>query len=204
MTAFASHCALQIERRSNRYKRNNRNELAAIARSKSFGLGRLKLNLSAGFSASSLDPPADEPDDEAYQLTQSMRAILSILMIASLVLQAMFGCCRLGSLHCAHGADEAVSAVDCTSDHHAKVAPNLPGEPCHCKVQCLGLCNYLPTAKVRIEPLSTSLPVALAAIISATGASHFREAYSQGRWEHSGGESLAPLRLHLLNQVWLT
>src|SRR6516162_2884415 len=142
MTTFATHYGLQIERRSNRYKRNSRNELAAIARPKTCRHGRLTFNLSAGFSASSLDRPADEPDDEAYQLTQSMRAILSILMIASLVLQAMFGCCRLGSLHCAHAADEAVSAVDCMSDHHAKVAPNLPSQPCHCKVQCLGLCNY--------------------------------------------------------------
>jgi hypothetical protein len=133
-----------------------------------------------------------------------MRAILSILMIVSLALQAMFGCCRLGGWHCAHDADETVacSSADCLGDHQAKVAGGTAGEPCHCKVECAGLCNYLPSAKVLVEPHTEEASFVLA-IVPDRSASQLNRVASLNRWEHSGGESLAPLRLHLLNQVLL-
>ena len=133
-----------------------------------------------------------------------MRAILSILMIVSLALQGMFGCCRPGGWHCAHDADEALSAASCQGDHQAKVASGAPCEPCHCKVECAGLCNYLPTAKVRVEPLTAEAFFVLADIIPDGATSQLSRVAWLVKWEHSGGESLAPLRLHLLNQVWLT
>jgi len=121
-------------------------------------------------------------------------------MIVSLVSQGVFGCCRPGRLHCAHDADEAASV----GDHQANVAAGAPGEPCHCKVQCIGLCSYLPSAKVRIEPLAAEAPFVHAAVIPYGDASRLNRMSAYIEWEHSGGESLAPLRLHLLNQVWLT
>jgi len=126
-------------------------------------------------------------------------------MIVSLALQAMFGCCRLGGLHCAHDADEAVacSSADCLGEYQSNVAAGAAGEPCHCKVECAGLCNYLPSAKVRIEPRTEEASFVLAAIVPDSGASQLNRIASLVRWEHSGGESLAPLRLHLLNQVLL-
>src|SRR5262245_37594836 len=121
-------------------------------------------NLGAGFSASSLDRPADEADDEAYQPAQTMRALLSILMIVCLVMQATFGCCRLGCPGCADEACEfdgaPVSIASCHHEHHADSAG-----PCRCEAQCRGVCNYVASSKMQIEPSASDSSAAPVAVV---------------------------------------
>ena len=115
-------------------------------------------------------------------------------------MQATFGCCRLACLGCAHeGCEgELVSDAECQGGHHAGTA-----EPCPCEPQCRGVCNYVTGSKVRIEPPASSFSTAPAVVVPVNFAARSLETSLGDRWEPPGGESEPPLRLHLLNQVWL-
>jgi len=130
-----------------------------------------------------------------------MRVLLSILMTVCLVMQATFGCCRSGCPGCAHEACDfdgaPVSIFACHHDHDGSA------EPCPCESQCRGVCNYVVGSKVWIERPASSYSAALAAAIPVNFAARSPDVTLRERWEPPGSESQLPLRLHLLNQVWL-
>ena len=130
-----------------------------------------------------------------------MRAILSIFVTVCLVMQATFGCCRLGCPGCEHEVCEFDGAPASIAAYHPDHAGSAG--PCRCESQCRGVCNYVAGSKLRIEPLASGFSTALVAVIPASFASRSLEVALRDRWEPSCGQSTPPLRLHSLNQVWL-
>jgi hypothetical protein len=132
-----------------------------------------------------------------------MHAILASLMAAVVSIQALLGCCWHHARLCAQ-CEPAVKTVQpkaCCHRHQAK-ATDEPGQPkpCNCRIECEGLCTYLPPQKTHIDV--APLPVAFdcVAILPARAESHPAPA-----WEPSGGPAPAgpPLRLHLMHQILL-
>lgn len=133
-----------------------------------------------------------------------MQVVLSNLMAAVLFIHAVLGCCRHPSLACASCNDptaQASRAASCCKQHRSE---NGQGEqrqaPCKCKVECRGVCTYLPPQKTQLDCQPALLPFDLLALNPASTAGP-----SALPWEVLRG-SLAlepPLRLHLLHQILL-
>ncbi len=131
-----------------------------------------------------------------------MQALFANFLTVTLVAQSIFGCCRHGI------ADELVGNTmssiidgDCCHDcdHCRKTCS--PGAPCHCKPQCKGVCTYLRGAKVRFDYAADWTQVNLATTDQTSLAiRHSMRVFSVD----NGRNCLAPpLRLNLLNRVWL-
>jgi hypothetical protein len=56
---------------------------------------------------------------------------------------------------------------------------------------------------MRIEPSASGPSTAPVAVVPASFAARSLDLARRDRWEPTGGESALPLRLQLLNQVWL-
>lgn len=150
-----------------------------------------------------------------------MQALLTNLTAFSLCIHALIGCCW----HHAHGATcHAESTVvskssaspkcagcchhcrhvsdDTPADHQRDGDHSAPRAPCNCKVECHGVCTYLPPEKQQLDNLADApafdLPVLMIdqgyAVIGPAG-------YCQ--WLADSGPTIAPARLHLLHQVFL-
>src|SRR5262249_30896981 len=117
-----------------------------------------------------------------------MRALLSILMIVCLVMQATFGCCRLRCPGCADECEfdgEAcefdgapASIASCHHEQHA-CAPC----PCRCEAQCRGVCNYVAGSKMQIEPSAGDSSTAPVAVVPASFAARSLDLARRDRWE---------------------
>jgi hypothetical protein len=135
-----------------------------------------------------------------------MNAILSILTAAALFIHAAMGCCWHHTHHCGHG--DATTAgvsqpVQCCKHHHPAQHGKQPADPCKCKVECHGVCIYLPTQKTHIDAPRIVIPFNHVAVIPALADTHHLSA--PFRLDGTGGalESEPPLRLHLLHQILL-
>jgi hypothetical protein len=126
-------------------------------------------------------------------------------MSAVLLLHAALGCCW----HHAHKCDGCETAsVESSADHcehagcheqHGSGCHQNPS-PCKCRVECQGVCTFLPPGKVLIDlvPLVSSLDVTNVAF---RGGDLSSARYAA--WSGCCPNLEPPLRLHLLHQSLL-
>jgi hypothetical protein len=135
----------------------------------------------------------------------SVNAITSSLMSVLLVIHAMLGCCW----HHAHAcvgqeasAQPTAHGSSCCQHHDCPQRQEQPAAPCGCKIECQGVCIYLPTQKVLIDNSPLAVAFEFAAVDRTLDGSHVPTAIS---WEVASGAiaSSPPLRLHLMHQILL-
>lgn len=133
-----------------------------------------------------------------------MHAVVSNLLAGLLLIHAMLGCCWHSAHTCTRRDRDAcpvVKKVCCHHCHHKQQSENPPA-PCKCRVECKGVCTYLPTERIQIDgtQLASSwqhlvvLPVMLEAPCASN--SNWKPADGVLAWQ-------PPLRLHLLHQIIL-
>jgi hypothetical protein len=124
-----------------------------------------------------------------------MHAVVSSLMAATLLVHAVLGCCW----HSRCDQQQTKGAACCK--HHEHCQDQEPAKPCKCRVECHGVCTYLPTQKVQVDTPEVVVPFDFVATLSfAVGAdlaSALREAV------YLPDDIEPPLRLHLAHQVLL-
>ena len=155
-----------------------------------------------------------------------MQALLTHLTAFSLGIHALVGCCWHHAHECACQAGTQVVVADaetpklaacCHHCHRLSDSPSdlTPGDcrseddqsshppaPCNCKVECHGVCTYLPPQKSLVDGFDDSAAFDLSPLaIDQSCAAATRAAYWE--WPADSGDAAAPLRLHLLHQVFL-
>jgi hypothetical protein len=125
-----------------------------------------------------------------------MHAYVASLMAVLLAVHAAVGCCW----HHAHACETVEVAKPCCSHHQHEQKSQQ--QPCRCDVECEGLCQYVAPEKVRLDGPGF---VGWLEFV-APGGTFADRSIVNGTWH---GESWSPidsgppLRLNLLNSVWL-
>ncbi len=134
-----------------------------------------------------------------------MHAVLSHSMAALLFIHALLGCCW----HHAHRSAPSESTPAQTSKpvaccHHQDEGESeqQPQAPCDGRLECQGICTYLPPQKTQIDFAQVLLPFDHVAVLPAAGSDCLAPTAS---WEFNCGplDLKPPLRLHLLHQILL-
>ncbi len=141
-----------------------------------------------------------------------MRAILCNLLATMLLVHALAGCCRCHRDAVAQNDATPVEQVatkcccehcDDTATHHTT---QHGSSPCDCKIECKGLCIYVPTPKCVVD---ASQMVRAFDSVPATGAEQISSLLqlavaSRCNLEMRGDVAQwPPMRLHLLHQIIL-
>jgi hypothetical protein len=138
-----------------------------------------------------------------------MQALVSKLMVALVLAQAVSGWCCHRPCHCLddEAAENSLAGIDdcghdecCHDEVHAASAFHASSH-CQCH-ECLGFCTYVAGAKLQIARPHTM--VGLDALATNAAATHTQLAASQ--WSHFSPASVhfgPPVRLHLLHQSLL-
>ncbi len=133
-----------------------------------------------------------------------MQVLLSNSTALVLLVHALLGCCWHHAPACHEPEAEPAAAVACCSHHqHAEDGcGHTPVEPCKCKLECHGICTYLPPQKTSLDAPELIVPFDFVALTLAT--SHL-SASPEASWDAaiSPGSSGCAHRLHLLHQVLL-
>ncbi len=133
-----------------------------------------------------------------------MRAGLTYLLTAVLVVHASLGCCWHTGQHCDACDDESLALsqpATCCKQHHDQ-RPHVPG-PCKCRLECQGVCTVVCPKKMQVAKATTLVPgpsVVSAAILLTTV--NWRNPELRADSRGAAGVS-APLRAHLLLCVLL-
>lgn len=136
-----------------------------------------------------------------------MRAFVSNLTAAMVLVHALVGCCRHQDHHFV-GCDntecsDSLVAGCCHSDDAASSHENeRPFAPCDCKLACKALCVSLPPEKALIDAGQSVRCIDVVAVASASGAISASTAHfycDAMRVFHAE----PPLRLHLMHQIIL-
>ncbi len=135
-----------------------------------------------------------------------MYGLLSNLTACLLLAHALLGCCWHHSHDCS-GCDSTSTAESppehcCKHHQQARDEGAKPAAPCNCKVECHGVCTYLPPQKTQLDCPDIALPFDFAILIPAMADAQVASAIPWERASDSGGGKFS-LRLHLLHQVLL-
>ncbi len=135
-----------------------------------------------------------------------MHAILPNLMAVALLAHALLGCCwhhAHNCVQCDKPTPAAARSVACCKHNHGQdQQKQQPTGPCKCKLECAGVCTFLPTQKTQIEKSQLAATYNLAAIVPALSDYRVPSEFAWMRTSDAAGAEL-PLSLHLLNQVLL-
>ena len=134
-----------------------------------------------------------------------MRAFVSNLTVAMLLIHALVGCCRHHEHNCCESTIErdSLAAGCCHDDHasgdHEHEAPTPPGQN---TFGCQGVCTYLPPQKVLIDAPQLVNSIDFLAIVPTTANGY---AAAGTFWDRTRVAQAPepPLRLHLLHQIIL-
>ena len=159
-----------------------------------------------GFFRNSLDRLADEDNDTLGGFVRVMHAFLSNLMAAALLAHALLGCCWHHAHKCVQ-CDETTQSVShsaacCKHDHGPSQQKQQQPTPCKCKLECAGVCTYLPTQKTQLEQPQSAALFDFAAIVPVLAGVGTPSEFTWQRTLDSAGADL-PLRLHLMHQILL-
>ena len=132
-----------------------------------------------------------------------MDRVLSSAIAALLFIHTACGCCwhhAHQSAACGHTQLPGLAGA-C---HHEKCPPGDESSdgPCRCRLECQGVCTYLPPQKTRLDSPQVVVPFDLVAAVSASAEAHSGSAWHGGAELHSSHVG-PPLRLHLLHQIFL-
>ena len=156
-----------------------------------------------GFSRNSLDQSADEDNDILGWYRSYMHAILSNLMAVTLLVHALQGCCWQYAHGCVQCVKPVSKATACCKHHHAKCQQKqAPCVPCKCKLQCQGVCTYLPQQKTQFDRPQPAIQHDFAVVIPVLAGCKVVSESVSGR-NHAAGPLKLPVRLHLLHQILL-
>lgn len=137
-----------------------------------------------------------------------MHAVFSNLMASALFIHAVLGCCWHHAHVCVRcdgtsdGVSQPVACCKCRQGEGENRPGQQPDGPCKCRLECRGVCTFLPVQKMRIESSQLVVPFDFASILPALASSQAASA----RWAKLVGDPAeleAPLRLHLLHQILL-
>lgn len=133
-----------------------------------------------------------------------MNPALSLLLSSFLFVQAVLGCCW----HCAHSCQRSEAdgvlgpAVARGCKHHDCGCQHEHHRPCNCRIECQGVCVYLPTHKFQTEFLALADSFDHVPVISSSADI---DVASSTAWEplRFASVSQPTLPLHLLYQILL-
>jgi hypothetical protein len=137
-----------------------------------------------------------------------MRAIVSNMTAAMLLIHAMAGCCRHHGCHVA-SCDVAVEKVCRTDDCcHRKHSPcdqptERPLRPENCTFDCHGVCTYVPPQKTLVEKPHSTIALDFLPADPALADSSLVIAGSLRESTDGCPAPGLPLHLHLMHQVLL-
>jgi hypothetical protein len=137
-----------------------------------------------------------------------MRAIVSNITAAMLLIHAMVGCCRHHECHAAScdGALEKVCPTDgcCHRNHPPCDRPTeRPHRPANCTFGCQGVCTYVPPEKTLVEKPHSTIALDFLPADPALADSSLVTAGSLWESTDCGPAPGLPLRLHLMHQILL-
>jgi hypothetical protein len=146
-------------------------------------------------------------DDLTRQFRGCMRALLSNLTAVLLVIHAMIGCCHHhwhSDAECAAAATISAAPCQCCDPCcGSNDESEQPSHPCDGKLECQGVCNYVPTEKTQIDASPADAAFDFAAAIPTLLGGHLAAATLSWDRAHTLNDSPPPLRLHLLHQILL-
>lgn len=134
-----------------------------------------------------------------------MPRIVSILLAGSLLAHVALGCCGHVEHTCGRSQVSAAVLVAGECCGHCQQKPARPvdrDDPCKCRLECHGVCLFLPGATTQLDAPSagnsSDVPTILAPAVTSSIAAALR-------WERlcQRFKSEWPLRLHLLHQILL-
>lgn len=140
-----------------------------------------------------------------------MRASIAMLMIASLTIHAVLGCCWQYADACLARLAETVAHADacahdpccgCDDESTAAGSERGPAPPCSCQMACSAACRFLPDGqRVQVDRPGVS---PLAAVIPADHRSAVSYAAADSRGLLAFGlRAEPPVRLHLAHRLLL-
>jgi hypothetical protein len=138
-----------------------------------------------------------------------MHAVISIMMAVLLGVHALFGCCRYPGHSCKQYRCNQCSQS--AHDAHSQCCQQ-PGQgishqerhqcPHRDRVECHGVCVYLPSQEMQMDCSQGAVPIDQFAIL-ATSTDALYVGFSQWTISHGRLNSKLPLRLHLWHQILL-
>ena len=135
-----------------------------------------------------------------------MRAFSSILMASLLLIQAVSGWCWHPARDCTglglSAAPVAWTVRCCNCDREGAKEEEPSQAPCRCRLECSGICTYVPPVKTQIDAPQLVVDFDHLAISPALADS---QAVSTNWTQvaYGASELAPPLRLHLLHQTLL-
>jgi hypothetical protein len=133
-----------------------------------------------------------------------MRAIVSNLTAAMLLVHALVGCCRHLERNCVRheSATEGVSVMAACCDHCRGQNESSP-RPEKCGCECQGVCTYLPPQKTLIDAPHSIISFDFLPIDPPLADNCLASANALLEQSSSCSCPGLPLRLHLLHQIIL-
>ena len=134
-----------------------------------------------------------------------MDRVFTSAIAALLFIHTACGCCWYNAhknAACGHPHLPGLAGTCCQHDNRATDGDESSDGPCRCRLECQGVCTYLPPQKAQIDPPHLSIPFDLPAPPSASADAHFASAW-RGEFASGPIEPRPPLRLHLLHQILL-
>jgi hypothetical protein len=134
-----------------------------------------------------------------------MPRMLASFTAGLVCLHALLGCCWLHAQRCALCPAEACQVAEhdgcCSHDRSERPGGHESDDPCQCRIECQGVCVYLPPEKAQIDCSDLTISFAICATPAWLDGSHMDGL--PGRPRGGWADSVPPLRLHLLHQVLL-
>jgi hypothetical protein len=137
-----------------------------------------------------------------------MRAILSNLTAAMLLIHALIGCCRHHEHRCVAG-DRAAEGISLTSGcchcNHSGChqQSETPPHPDNCNLGCHGVCSYLPPQRTLVDAPQLIVALDILPVDPALVSGYMVPAGACRERINGNPASTLPLRLHLLHQIIL-
>jgi hypothetical protein len=132
-----------------------------------------------------------------------MRTLLCNLMVAMVLVPAVFGwCCHpcVADAGCSSALE--ISRHTCCCQHSGHDDEQRPA-PDHSRSDCKGICSYVLTSKLKVEPPSRQLALYVLPLESRQATDQFLAATYFAAREEIANSMVPSLRLHVINQIWL-
>ncbi len=133
-----------------------------------------------------------------------MQAVLSNLLAGLLFIHAVLGCCWHSTHVCALASPPEATSEHVCGHRHACChhdQPAAPADPCECRVECQGICTFLPPQKTQLDLTQIVAPVEFLAVSPMIDA--VADATTRGEQSCSHIPWQPPQRLHLMIQILL-